>query len=489
MIMKKYIIIAFAAAFAFVSCGKNFLEEAPKLAQSDVLTLSSFDGLDMATAGAYSPLASGNWYGANFILSNEMQTMNGKRWVQIPKYSSGRYTDEYAVHYTQNTAKPLWGTAYYVILSANAVINKLEEEENGIEATETEKNNIKAECLFLRALAHFDLVRTYAMPYYYASAATAEPAKLGVPVILKSDPMDKPARATVVDTYSQIIADLLEAEEIIDPDYTRAGGEDEYSKVSLTAIQALLSRAYLYSEQWQQAADYATKVINSGKYSMWPAEKVAFGTDCVWTEATRSKGEVIFEVFVNTTQSYGTGNENVCAMSSYNGYGDCGASTDLLNLYEDDDVRKTLVSPDPDGNALFTMKYYGKGLAKIDASNVIVLRLSEMYLTRAEAILNGASVSGANAADDLATVANNRNATPLTATLANVYLERAKEFAWEGHLWFDLARTGRDMTRTDVSGTSIPTTIPAGDYRWAMPIAAREFTVNENMVQNEGYGK
>ena len=152
-------------------------------------------------------------------------------------------------------------------------------------------------------------------------------------------------------------------------------------------------------------------------------------------------------------------------------------------------MRKTLVSTDPDGEGLFTMKYFGKGLGTIDASNIIVLRLSEMYLTRAEAILNGANVSGASAADDLAIVANNRGATALAPTLANVYLERAKEFAWEGHLWFDLARTGRDMTRTDVSGTSIPTEIKAGDYRWAMPIAAREFTVNPNLVQNEGYGK
>lgn len=483
--MKKYLIIAFAAAFTLVGCGKNFLEQAPKQSQSDVLTLSTLEGLDMATAGAYAPLASTDWYGANFILSNEMQTMNGKRWVEFSKYISGRYTDEYAVHYTQNTAKPLWGTAYFVILSANAVINNLEK----VEGDEETKNNLKAECLFLRALAHFDLVRTYAMPYYYAVKATSAPANLGVPVVTTSDPEAKPARETMEKTYEQIITDLLEAEKIIDPDYVRTGGEDAYAKVSLTAIQALLSRVYLYSQQWQKAADYATKVINSGKYSMWKANQVAFGNECVWVEQVRSKGEVIFEVFVNTTQTYGGGNENVWGMTCFaGGYGDCGASEDLLNLYEDDDVRKTLVQSDAEGNALFTMKYFGKGLSSIDASNIIILRLSEMYLTRAEAILNGASVTGANAADDLATVAKNRGATPLAATLANVYLERAKEFAWEGHLWFDLARTGRPMTRTDVSGTSIPTLIEPGDYRWATPIASREFTVNPNLMQNDGYG-
>jgi len=482
--MKKYIIVAALAALTLSSCSKDFLEEAPKQAQSDVLTLSTFEGLDAATAGAYAPLASANWYGANFILSNEMQTMNGKRWTNLSKYISGRYTDEYAVHYTQTNTKPLWGTAYYVILSANSVLAHIDDE--GIEATDEQKNNIKAECLFLRALAHFDLVRTYAMPYN--NTLTTEAAKLGVPVVLTVDSEAKPPRASLTDTYDQIVKDLLEAESIIDPGYLRSGGNDSAAKVSIYAIQALLSRVYLYMEKWQEAADYATKVIDSGKYTMWTAAQVTDGDKCVWREDTRSGGEVIFEVWTNQTQTYGTGNENVWAMSTYLGYGDCGASSDLLNLYEDGDARKTLVQPDPDGNGLFTMKYFGKGVGAIDANNIIILRLSEMYLNRAEALLHpGVNIAGASAVTDLATIANNRGATPLAATLANVYLEEAKEFAWEAHLWFDLARTGRPMTRTDVSGTSIPTNIPAGDYRWAMPIANREFTVNPKLVQNDGY--
>ena len=329
-------------------------------------------------------------------------------------------------------------------------------------------------------------MRTYAQPYN--NTLTVESAKLGVPVVLTVDAEAKPKRATLVDTFDQIEQDLLDAEAAIDPAYVRDGGNNDASKVSIYAIQALLSRVYLYMENWQKAADYATKVIDSGKFKMWTAAQVTDGDKCVWREDTRKEGEVIFEVWTNQTQTYGTGNENVWAMTTYLGYGDCGASADLLDLYEAGDARKTLVQPDPDGNGLFTKKYFGKGVGSIDANNIIILRLSEMYLNRAEALLHpGVTVTGASAATDLATIASNRGATTLDPTLANVYKEQAKEFAWEAHLWFDLARTGRPMTRTDVSGTSIPTDIQPGDYRWAMPIANRELTVNPNLIQNDGY--
>ena len=55
--MKKYIAITFVALAALTGC-KDFLVEDPILSQSNELTLATFDGLDKATLGAYSPLAS-----------------------------------------------------------------------------------------------------------------------------------------------------------------------------------------------------------------------------------------------------------------------------------------------------------------------------------------------------------------------------------------------------------------------------------------------
>ena len=87
----------------------------------------------------------------------------------------------------------------------------------------------------------------------------------------------------------------------------------------------------------------------------------------------------------------------------------------------------------------------------------------------------------------MAVIASNRGATAQPATIAGVYTEEEKEFAWEAHLWFDLGRTKRDMTRVDFDGNAAAQNVKWGSTKWAMPIPSREFDVNPNLVQNEGY--
>lgn len=467
--MKKYIITSMVALAAVCGC-QDFLEEAPILSQSNELTLATYDGLDKAVAGAYSPLASYYWYGADFILRNELNTSNGKKYIGS-SYDSGRCNELYNMVYNSNSTSGLWEYAYYVIASVNNVMDNLEGK-----GEEQDLNNLKAECLFLRALSHFDLVRTYAQPYCY----TADASHMGVPVVLKTDPAGKPKRNTVAEVYAQVVADLTEAEKIIAPDYSRAG-TDPKAFVTLEAIQALLSRVYLYSEQWQNAADYAAKVISSKKYTLWTADDLADAA--CYAADVPAGGEVIFEIYGSKSNSFDPYREGLSPMCGPNGYGDAGASTDLVNLYEEGDVRSTLFQ-EKDG-VIWTAKYIGKGMATPDLTNTIVIRLSEMYLNIAEAVVNGATGHDGPAA--LKAIADSRGASVQNATKEGVYLERQKELAWEAHYWFDLGRTKRSMSRVDFIGDESARTLAWGDNKWAMPIPLREFGVNPNLVQNEGY--
>jgi hypothetical protein len=133
-------------------------------------------------------------------------------------------------------------------------------------------------------------------------------------------------------------------------------------------------------------------------------------------------------------------------------------------------------------------KYTGR-LGKVPAREYVlpVIRLSEMYLIRAEALLNGASAAGASALDDLNALRTQRGLTEAAGvTLEDIYLERRRELNFEGHELFDLARTQRGVVRTDFVGT-VNKDIPYPDYRWAMAIPQTEIDANVNMEQNDGY--
>ena len=138
--MNKYIAIATAAlALCCANACQDFLTEEPILEQSNELTLSTLDGINKAVAGAYSPLVSGSWYGAGFILDNEMKTGNGKKYFSS-NWDSGRLRDEYNINFSENNTSPIWGFAYFVISAVNNAMDALP----NVEGDEQTKNNLKA---------------------------------------------------------------------------------------------------------------------------------------------------------------------------------------------------------------------------------------------------------------------------------------------------------------------------------------------------------
>jgi len=472
------IITLAAAALLFTACN-GFLEDPPKLSQSTEITLSSYDGLNKATQAAYGPLYSSNWYGEDAILEGEMKCGNGYRKAN-GDFQSNRYNTEYNWNYSADNTSGLWGTAYYTISAVNNVLANLEGKEGG-SVTLQDLANLRAECLFIRALAHFDLVRLYAQPYSY------QPDGIGVPVVLKTDPTGKPARNTTREVYSQIVEDLTEAEEIIDPEYRRQEGTDPTASATIYAIQALLARVYANMEDWNSAAAYATEVINSGIFRLWTAEEYpnVWSKDYPALEGT----EVIFEVYGNTSNNYYGGYEQTEYMTNPSGYADCAMSEDIMGMFDASDVRGGLIRTDKNEKSglWWTTKYVGKKGTQPDCANSIILRLSEMYLLRAEAAQHGAT-SESTALDDYNAVTVARgNAAKSVVTLKEIQDEFRKEFVYEGHYFFDLARWQQGVTRTHFSGNPLYQNMPFPDYHWALPIAQSELEVNENLVQNEGW--
>lgn len=157
-----------------------------------------------------------------------------------------------------------WDNSYKAIAQASNIIKMIPE------GTSTQIDNQLGECYFVRGLMYFYLVRAYGRPYAQSPATN-----LGVPIVNGTpDKVDSNLqfadRATVEDTYKQIIADLEKAETLLTLDKGPAYASKE-------AAQALLSRVYLYmsgtyaspnAAYATKAVDYATRVINSGKYEL-----------------------------------------------------------------------------------------------------------------------------------------------------------------------------------------------------------------------------
>ncbi|HDR88689.1 MAG TPA: RagB/SusD family nutrient uptake outer membrane protein [Bacteroidetes bacterium] len=480
--LYKSITIPILLAGILISCSKDFLEEFPRLDQSDELTLSSYRGLESATAGTYTQLCATNWYGAGFVLTADLKGGNAK----IGPISSGRYTDEYFWINSPSATSLLWTTAYQTIARANNVINVIDGGFSEAGVSEESILELKGENLFLRALAYFDMLRMYAQPY---ASGRDNP---GVPLVLVTE-NQYPARNTVGEVYDQIVTDLQDAVPILDE--TNPKGNDGAWATSWSA-KALLAKVYLYMENWQGAADMATDIIQNSPYSLFGEEDYTTWDQNGYWGNVGPADEVIFQV----DGSEGNDAHGYWLAISYmvdpEGYGDIAASHDLLDLYEPGDVRAALFQePAKYPGEYWTLKYPGRlGNTPRREYNVPVLRLSEMYLIRAEALLNGASITGVTALDDYNAIRTRRGLTgATTVSLQDIYDERRRELCFEGHELFDLARTQRSLERTDYSGAAnedvafIPGGTPVQNYLWAMPIPQAEIDSNANIEQNPGY--
>jgi hypothetical protein len=81
-----------------------------------------------------------------------------------------------------------------------------------------------------------------------------------------------------------------------------------------------------------------------------------------------------------------------------------------------------------------------------------------------------------------------RNATAYSGNITkeDILMERRKELIFEGFQFFDLSRNGLPIEKvSDLQ--NISATIPAGDYRYALPIPLTEINANSNMEQNKNY--
>lgn len=380
--------------------------------------------------------------------------------------------------------------SYEVINAVNLILDRID----AVEGTEADKNLIKAQALAMRAYLHANLLKVYAQPYNFTSTAD----HLGI--VYNTSPLkigeDFPARLSASQSYALVEADYLEALDRFENASDQLNEPLVYYFNPLN-VKALLSRHYIFTEQWENAISYANEVIAEGP-ELTPREVLLdqwlsfspISETLLELVPPRDQEAGIIRFSVSTYFQVVTNSEGeVLENKRY------AASEDLLSLYSENDIRGThgllktysIPTETPAGFEdmpfHFTQKFANPG-------GSMIIRQSEIYLNRAEAYAKtdrpGLAMEDLNRIKLRANPEEELQVLEGQNLVDEILRERRKELAFEGHLFFDLARNGKDVIRDDgcnVRGCRLNYPNP----RFVLPIPEASILINQNMQQNEGY--
>ncbi|MEP2670457.1 MAG: RagB/SusD family nutrient uptake outer membrane protein [Cyclobacteriaceae bacterium] len=462
---RKYLSLILLAGV--MSC--NVLDQEPQVEISDQTAFSNAKSAEAALAGLYNQLQDVDYYGGSFIHQVECASDISQ---SVGTWDFYRELDTYSIDASNQEITEFYERAYKGVNQANNIIANVP----GItDLTDEKKNNYIGQAYFLRGLIFFDLVRTF-------GGIPGEAGKFGIALPLEpATQIDESiylSRATIAQSYEQVRTDLETALSLL-PESQASDGASRSTAVKGTA-RALLSRYHLYMKEYDQAITYATQVIDDPRYVLETSYEGIF--------SNKLSSESIFELaFDNIDQSdvrywYFPGAQG--------GRGELAVHEDFVTEIEanTDDVRGTMFGFDAIQGVYYPTKYKKAN----DDDNVHIIRIAEMYLIRAEA----RAIKGyAGAEDDLNEVRNRAGVADYDSVvdgdlLDAIALENKFEFAFEGHRWFDLIRTGKALTvlsTVNRKNSAAPVSLNNADYL-VFPIPRDETLSNPNIDQNDGYG-
>ncbi|MFN7118809.1 MAG: RagB/SusD family nutrient uptake outer membrane protein [Saprospiraceae bacterium] len=445
----KYIFLTTFFALGLVAC-QDQLDLQPGQGLDENEALNTDKRVKAVLIGAYDALGdnAGNLFGGNTLRNSELLGGDDEiSWVGTFEGPDEIFNKRMIAE--NSDAQTVWIAAYQAINITNNVLGAL----NFV--NEDDRGTVEGEAKFIRGLTYFELIRFYAKPYE-AGQANTQP---GVPLVLTPtrgiDEKNNVSRNTVQEVYAQVIKDLTEAEALLP--------EENEWRASKWAAAAILSRVYLQQGDYAKARDAANRVIESGLFALLPDYEDVFNRD-------QNSSEDIFAIQL-TTQD-GVNNMNTFFSTPQFGGrdGDIEINQEHLDLYDPEDERLALFYED-NGGVIYSGKWTNL------FGNVGIVRLAEMYLTRAEANFRLGTSVGATPVEDY-NVVHTRAGLPAatSVTLEEILLERRRELAHEGAKIHDIKRTKASVGD-----------LPYNSDKLVFPIPAREISANPNLTQNPGY--
>lgn len=325
-----------------------------------------------------------------------------------------------------------WNIPYKQILHANTVLEALPIITDTSDLVK--RNNIKGAALFFRAHAHLQVA------LLFSSLPNALPSTLGIPLRLSTDPNIPSTRATVVETYNQILDDLSEASRLLPATIDRK----RLNRPSKPAAFALMARVYLIMADYSKAEAFADSCLHY--YSILTDYNTI--SNSITNPFVSNNDEIIFSTTLLSTTIFEKTNWFI--------------DSTLYGSYDPNDLRKKIFFKlDPITNQPIQQYTYSDKQLLFSG-----IATDEVYLIRAEAKAKNNQTQAAM--NDLNTLLEKRwkptaSFIPYIATSAadaiqQIRAERRKELVFRGLRWVDVRRYNREhpadtlirITKTDV---------------------------------------
>lgn len=450
--MKKIVVISFVFTGLFFNGCTDLLDPKPIDQLVNDIVLNEPKDIEAVEIGLYQAFRTAM---PTVVIAGDM---TADHLVHNGTFSQYRELGVKKITSANASVTELWGSLYRAIYIANFMLERIP----GIQGvTTTVRTRAMSTAYFIRGLSNFIGVMTYG----------------GIPKITTTNIEDNRnvPRSSEEDMLAFIEEDF----------FTALGGFPETSPTPATinnnSVRAALARYYLYRKNWSLAEQYASQVINSGEYELdeefseivlsdFPSESIF---EVGYTIADDNDGTNLNTLFVGRREIIPSNQEIITLASSESGDRFGSIDFDVADLKGND-------------NGWAVAKY---GTAVDDNNNIVVFRLAEMYLIRAEARAFLGLVSGDNSAQTDINVLRERAKAPQIGSVSQSQMiqliekERQYELAFEGHRWYDLRRTGR-----------MEQVMPAFNANWKStfelwPIPQRELQNNASLAgaQNPGY--
>lgn len=389
----------------------------------------------------------------------------------------------------------LWTGEYRKIFIANTVLDNLD----AATGSQADKALVKADAQFQRAYSYWVLANYYCLPYSQANLKAP-----GLPLKKTSSMEESLNRATLDETYQFILSDLNEAMKVasVDVDATKQW------RVTKRTVEAMFSRYYLFTGDYDKALEYANKALTSVSIVLKDYKTIAAGPNITYANPAASLE--VPETYNWTAAQYIPWPELYYPRFSYTANQFYMPSASLRALYEgQNDLRYKWFMIENGGRRFSIVTPQVFRYVQFDDGRRIISGLSraEMLLNKAEALAR--TNKPGEAMDAVNELRAKRFTTPTNLTAANadqaitnVLAERRREFPFSMR-WLDIRRfsvnnypgddvaISRDFFQMNGNTVDVSTpktyTLPVGSKRYAVPINGLDVSASNGQIPQNTY--